>query len=46
MVKRFPLNIDIIERTFFFDIEATDEEKIYSLYNLEIEKKERDRPGS
>lgn len=46
VVNPCPLSIDSVERTFFFDIDATDEDKVYSLYNLEFEKKERDRPGS
>jgi len=40
------LSLDTVERTSFFEIESTDDHRIFSLYNLEVEKKERDKPSS
>jgi hypothetical protein len=37
VIPTCPLSVSTVERTFFFDIESTDDEKIYSLYNLEVE---------
>ena len=46
VIPMCPLSVDTVERTSFFDMESTDDIKIISLYNLEVEKKDRDRAGS
>jgi hypothetical protein len=46
VIPTCPLSLDTVERTSFFEIESTDDQRIFSLYNLEVEKKERDKPSS